>query len=206
MAPKIVDKEARRNAILAAAASVFAKFGYQRATIDQIAEAAGVAKGSVYLSFASKEDLFYELFESFAQGAIDNEGSATLPAGASALRQVEEIICSVAELIEANGMIFPLTLEFWSVCGVEQTRDRFGRKSAELFAEFRQRIVSILKEGQERGEVAKDAPLTEISSCVMSMIDGLLVQQWTDASVSMSKTLRAALPVLLSAIRGNEHD
>ena len=206
MAPKIVDKEARRQAILAAAASVFAKFGYQRATIDQIAEAAGVAKGSVYLSFASKEDLFYALFENFAQEAISSEGSPASPGGASAVTRVEEIICSVAEMIEANEIIFPLTLEFWSVCGVEQTRDRFGRKSAELFAEFRDRIVRILKEGQDRGEVAKDAPLIEIASCVMSMIDGLLVQQWTDPNVSMSKTLRTALPVLLGSIRGDEHD
>jgi AcrR family transcriptional regulator len=199
MAPKIVDKEARRQAVLAAAAAVFAKFGYQRATMAQVAEAAGVAKGSVYLSFASKEDLFYALFENLAKEAT--EGSVSLPEGATALAQIEEIMCAAAEVIEANEIIVPLTLEFWSVCGVEQTRDRFGRKSAEMFDEFRSRIVAILKHGQARGEVAADAPLAEVASCVISMIDGLLVQQWADASVSMSKTLRRALPVLLGGLK-----
>ena len=73
MPPKIVDKEDRRNRVLTAAAGVFARYGYQQTTIDQIAEAAGVAKGSVYLSFKSKEDLFYGLFEEFSRDFIASE-------------------------------------------------------------------------------------------------------------------------------------
>lgn len=206
MAAKIVDKEERRRQILTAAGVVFAKYGYQRATIDQIADAAGVAKGSVYLSFASKEDLFYALFESIAREAIAGEEAFQASQELTALEQVEAILCSAAEMIEANDLIIPLTLEFWSVCGVEQTRERFGKKSAELFDEFRTLIVSILKTGQARGEIAKDLPLTEIASCAMSMIDGLIVQQWTDSNFKMSATLKAALPIFLSALKGTDHD
>lgn len=47
-----------RTAILDAAAGVFARFGFKKASVEDIARRAGVGKGSIYLHFASKEALF----------------------------------------------------------------------------------------------------------------------------------------------------
>jgi len=55
--------EDKRRGILDAALSVFAKSGYADARISDIAEAAGVGKGTVYLYFSSKEDLLMGVFE-----------------------------------------------------------------------------------------------------------------------------------------------
>jgi AcrR family transcriptional regulator len=57
-ARKDVLLEFRTAEILAAARSVFAQKGFAAATIDNIALAAGIAKGTVYLYFPSKRDLF----------------------------------------------------------------------------------------------------------------------------------------------------
>lgn len=54
-------KTARREAILAAAQKVFAQKGFDGATISDIASAAGVASGTVYLYYESKIDLFAAL-------------------------------------------------------------------------------------------------------------------------------------------------
>jgi AcrR family transcriptional regulator len=54
-------KTARREAILAAAQSVFARKGFDGATIADIARAAGVASGTVYLYYESKIELFAAL-------------------------------------------------------------------------------------------------------------------------------------------------
>ena len=54
-------KTARKEAILAAAQGVFAKKGFDGATIADIATAAGVASGTVYLYYESKIDLFAAL-------------------------------------------------------------------------------------------------------------------------------------------------
>ncbi|MET9295190.1 ScbR family autoregulator-binding transcription factor [Streptomyces sp. NPDC003077] len=53
-----------RNAVLEAAAAVFAEHGYESATIVQILEQAKVTKGALYFHFASKEDL--------ARGVLDH--------------------------------------------------------------------------------------------------------------------------------------
>ena len=55
------QKTARRDAILSAARKVFARKGFEGATIADIAREAGVAAGTVYLYYASKIDLFAAL-------------------------------------------------------------------------------------------------------------------------------------------------
>jgi len=51
----------RRAEILDAALEVFAKQGFAAARLDDVAELAQVAKGTIYLHFQDKEDLFFEL-------------------------------------------------------------------------------------------------------------------------------------------------
>lgn len=51
-------KRARPGEILAAAADAFSRFGYQRARMVDIATMAGVTKGTIYLYFTSKAELF----------------------------------------------------------------------------------------------------------------------------------------------------
>jgi AcrR family transcriptional regulator len=53
--------EQRRQAILDAGLEVFAAHGFAAARLDQVAEQAGVAKGTIYLSFKDKEDLFEQI-------------------------------------------------------------------------------------------------------------------------------------------------
>jgi AcrR family transcriptional regulator len=55
----------RKQAILEAAARVFAVKGYHGSSVDDIAEAAGISKGTFYLYFESRKDAFVELVESF---------------------------------------------------------------------------------------------------------------------------------------------
>jgi AcrR family transcriptional regulator len=55
------DPEARRQAILEAALDVFAAEGFAAAKLDDVADKAGVAKGTIYLHFKDKQDLFEQM-------------------------------------------------------------------------------------------------------------------------------------------------
>jgi AcrR family transcriptional regulator len=55
------EKEERRQSILRAAREVFLEYGFQRATVDSVAERAEVSKGTVYLYFESKETVLAHL-------------------------------------------------------------------------------------------------------------------------------------------------
>ena len=56
------EREARKNAILEAAKTVFFQKGLHAATMDQIAEAAELSKGTLYLYFPNKEELYISIF------------------------------------------------------------------------------------------------------------------------------------------------
>ncbi len=51
----------KKESILVEAARAFARFGFKKASIDEIARRAGVAKGTIYLACESKNDLFYQV-------------------------------------------------------------------------------------------------------------------------------------------------
>lgn len=53
----------RKEIILDAAEEVFSQYGYDGARVDAIAQAAGIAKGTIYLYFSSKQELFISLIE-----------------------------------------------------------------------------------------------------------------------------------------------
>jgi TetR/AcrR family fatty acid metabolism transcriptional regulator len=62
-----IHAAARRAQIIQAAQQVFAEKGYHRATTKAIAQAAGVAEGTIYLYFKTKADLLIALIEEFTQ-------------------------------------------------------------------------------------------------------------------------------------------
>jgi AcrR family transcriptional regulator len=61
MNPPRGDAKNRRAVILDAALRVFGQYGYRRTSMEDIAREAGIAKGTIYLSFASKEEVFQAL-------------------------------------------------------------------------------------------------------------------------------------------------
>lgn len=64
-ARKRISREQRKAEILGAAVKVFAGKGYRNASITDINEGAGIARGTFYLYFESKRDVFLELVESY---------------------------------------------------------------------------------------------------------------------------------------------
>jgi AcrR family transcriptional regulator len=74
------EKEARRNSILEAARPIFFENGFQATTMDQIAEEAELSKGTLYLYFPSKDELYItilleglETLHAMLSEAIDEE-------------------------------------------------------------------------------------------------------------------------------------
>ena len=98
------QKTVRRDAILAAARKVFARKGYEGATIADIAKEAGVAAGTVYLYYASKTDLFAALnaqfFQAIQTALIEAEAPPDVRRGTRArIRAVFEACANHRDLV-----------------------------------------------------------------------------------------------------------
>lgn len=108
----------RHDALLRAALAVFARFGYRKTSMDELARAAGLSRQALYLRFGSKEELFRamvtHLLESALRGAAAVLADDALPVRERFVRGFDEWAGwyadvvhgpGVAELLEASAML-----------------------------------------------------------------------------------------------------
>ena len=102
--PKIAEeaRAARRDQIIAAAAGCFAKAGYHATTMADIADAAGVSKGTPYLYFPGKEALFIALYEDWDCGLAARVDAAVGGLAEPARQSPRTVLAAVASAIAAH--------------------------------------------------------------------------------------------------------
>lgn len=137
----------KRDRILEAAIRVFAKEGFYNAKVSQIAEAAGVADGTIYLYFKSKDDLLINLFEDRMEAVNANLREA-IDSESSAVARLKRIVKLHLELVEQNR-------DMAEVISVElRQSSKFIREySNPKFGEFLRTIAGAVVEGQRNGEL-----------------------------------------------------
>jgi AcrR family transcriptional regulator len=69
------NRDERRQSLIDAAKDLFSDKGYHATTVDDITRAAGVAKGTFYLYFGEKREVYYEVIRSFMELVKDIGGS-----------------------------------------------------------------------------------------------------------------------------------
>jgi TetR/AcrR family transcriptional repressor of uid operon len=109
--PKIAEqaRAARRDQIIAAASECFARAGYHATTMADIAEAAGVSKGTPYLYFPGKEALFIALYEEWDCGLSARVNAAIGGLAEPARQSPRNILSVVAAAIAAHVIDNPQT-------------------------------------------------------------------------------------------------
>jgi AcrR family transcriptional regulator len=99
-----------RAELLNAARKIFARDGFERARLEDIAEAAGKTRGAFYAHFEDKEDVFFAIFEQDVARS-QMELADDLSAGSSREARFEALAAHVkAKILERDQML--LTLEF----------------------------------------------------------------------------------------------
>jgi len=139
--------EGKRERILDAAIKVFAAEGFYNAKVSQIAHEAGVADGTIYLYFKSKDDLLINLFEDRMERVNANLREA-IDTESTAVARLKRIVALHLELVEQNR-------DMAEVISVElRQSSKFIREySNPKFAEFLRTIAGAVVEGQRTGEL-----------------------------------------------------
>ena len=105
-------KEQHRLEILQAAEQVFARQGYHTTTMEEVAEECGWSKGTLYLYFKSKEDLFFSIMLE----KMDQFSNTLLPE----LKASEDIHVMIAALVNAHFGFFSENKDFFQLVLSEQ--------------------------------------------------------------------------------------
>ena len=181
--PRAVS-EVRREEILEAAIKIFSRQGYEAARAEDIAHAANIAKGTLYLYFRSKEELY----------------SAAI---ADAVRQLQELSTEQIGLAEGFGgklaAAVSVRLQFWTerqslyrlllTLGREP---RHRRQTNDLLRSGQRHLLQIFAEGVHKEEIAEGnyAPL---AWAIMDMIRGATERRMDRCSTTTIEADTAAI-------------
>lgn len=103
----------KRQLLLEAAAELFARQGYHATRVADIARQAGVAKGTVYEYFRTKEELFYALLDGWLS-QFENELLERLKREIDPLRQADLLREAAVMFYRRHAVHAPIFLEFWA--------------------------------------------------------------------------------------------
>jgi AcrR family transcriptional regulator len=196
-------KEARPQEILAAALTVFAERGYAATRLDDVAKRAGVTKGTLYLYFPNKEQLFISVVRGTLLPELMRIGEEA--SALSALASIDAIIANFERLAASPiGAIPKLVL------GEAGNFPEIARFYAdEVAARGLGMIRALLQRGVDRGEF-RAIDIEHAAYCVVAPL--LLGVLWTHtlaphataARLDIAALCRAHLDLMLNGLRPRE--
>jgi AcrR family transcriptional regulator len=162
----------RRDAeVLDAAADIFYGKGYASATMQDVADALGMLKGSLYYYIDSKEDLLYRLMQEIHDG-VDEVLAAVIAAdGLSALDKLDLYVRRQVEYNARN--LKKISVYYHDIDQLSGTRRReiLSRRRA-----HEDHVVALIRQAQADGDAAPDLDPKLLSNCVFATI--IWIYRW----------------------------
>lgn len=196
---RIVDRDAKRLKILEAAGARFARSGYEATSMDDLASAAGVSKGSLYDYFRNKEDLFYGVFE-WLQQVLMQASLERVRDGATAHERIGGFAEAAIGAFVEHVALYPVMLDVRAAAAKTDTRERFAEAMRNVYAAYRAEVTQLLLDGQERGEIDRSRDAATIAGMLIDAVDGLMLQYWLDPSFDPGRWAREFIDGLFGGI------
>jgi TetR/AcrR family fatty acid metabolism transcriptional regulator len=187
---------AKRDAILRAAIDVFAERGYFNAQVADVARAAGVAAGTVYLYFRSKDDLLVSIFERTVRERLI-EGRAAVEGitdPAERLRRFARLHLGMLGRDRNLAVVFQVELR--------QSVKFMERFSSTLLRDYLGQIRAAIEDGQRTGLFKADLRATAVAKMFFGALDEMATN-WILSSrrYSLESDADAVVDVFLDGTR-----
>ena len=172
--------EERRQQIIAAASACFAERGFAAATMDDIARAAQLSKGSLYWHFRNKQELFLAVLDAIAAELFEvwEDRAASEP---DILELLGSVLTLAGERLRERPDLLPLWLEYLRV---PEGRERL----AVVYRAARERLSDLIREGITRGQI-RDLPPDPLAAALTAGGEGLMLQALVDPDFDLDRHL-----------------
>jgi len=155
------SRQDTRQKVFRAAVELIAEHGYAATTVDAIAERAGVAKGTVFYNFGSKEGLFGALLEHSIN--LLAEALAGADTGESALDALDSVVLGQLRFFEEHGAFARVLLaEMWRTAWQEAVA-RLRQSAFGVYAD-------VLRRAAANGELRADLDVETAATAVFGMV------------------------------------
>ncbi|MEM6962677.1 MAG: TetR/AcrR family transcriptional regulator [Myxococcota bacterium] len=186
--------EGKRERILASAIRVFAEKGFYATRVSEIAKAAGVADGTIYLYFKNKDDVLISIFEDRLSRLLEvlREEVAR---ESNVERQLEKIVDIQLGLIDGRDLAEVLTVN------LRQSSKLLKQYAEPRFREYLCIIANVIASGQAEGTFRKDVSPGIAARSLWGALDGLTMT-WALSGTEPSNLRKAARQFLSIYLAG----
>lgn len=186
----LLSRPNAKERILEAALEVFSHKGFHPATMDEIAEKAGVGKGTLYRYFETKEKLFAELVRLRLEELGTTAGSV-IDGRDDVLTMISKGIRMYFEFFDRNQRLYRLIIQEQLDLG-EHSPDEYFRKVMRAIPNLKRKVY----EGTQQG-ILKDVDFQTVFYGTMGFAHGV-IQKWLarDCSYPLVNELPGVLEVL----------
>ena len=167
------EKENRKNTILKAARRLFFDRGFKAVTVDNIAAQSEVSKGSIYLCFESKEEIYAQILISdniALYERIENFSSTE----ASASQLLLEFARIYVDYFLNDNELFRILMTFMMQTGQMHLTEK---QNAELIRSTNQNIMiisEIIQKGIDSGEFSPIDNIMQVQNGIWGMLNGVI--------------------------------
>jgi AcrR family transcriptional regulator len=190
-------KQHTREKVLNAALDLFYEKGFHLATVDEIAERAGVGKGTLYRYFANKGALFNELIKSRLE-ELEQSAEAVLDGQDDVLTMISKYVRIYFEFFDHNKRLYRLILQE-RLDLADQVQELYVKKVMRRIPLLKRKIRAASQQGQ-----LKDVEFQTVFFGVMGFIHGV-IQKWLmqDCSYPLVDELPTVMDVLFYGFVNN---
>lgn len=159
----------KRDRILKAAIKVFAKNGFYATRVSEIAKAAGVADGTIYLYFKNKDDVLITIFEEGIEQllAILRGVAESDDAFEDRIRRIIELQLGLLE--EQRDLAEVITVN------LRQSSRLLKQYAAPLFMQYIEVIAGVIHDGQKEGAFRTDLNPRVVARSLFGALDAILL-------------------------------
>lgn len=182
MCPRVTDqyKTEVKEKIVQAAITTFSKYGYDKTRMDDIAKSANLGKGTLYLYFKSKEELFYAISENSIK-ELKEQLSKLFSKKEDLVHDAEKFYDQYRNLIHDSEKV-----SFEMIA--ESSRNPKLRKALyEQRMKVYDIVIDYLRRQIEKGFFRKDMDVNAIASGLVALYDGLTISKLLGISEHYNK-------------------
>lgn len=194
----------QRSRILAAARDQFSAAGFDAVTVSDVAEAAGVARATVFNHFRSKRGLVDALIADVQRSYHSMIGAALADTTNPTPTLILALFEQMGTGIEADRRFFRGVFQGMAMTQVGLDEDGAAHHQTEA---AQRRLCELIERGQQRGDLVAAQPAEVLAVAVNSLANGTITRWlYDDSSESLSGRMRAAALVLLEPVAAGPVD
>jgi AcrR family transcriptional regulator len=190
-------REQTRQELVSAAEACFVSRGFHASSVDEVAERAGYTKGAVYSNFASKEDLFFAVYERRVEQVLTEVDPGLRQLGAE--RAFNELAAGAMHRRDPDDGWRAVFFEFWAhVVRHPELRERF----AAIHARFLEPLADAVRQlADDRGlTLPSDVTASQVAVAWNAMEVGLNLERLTQPQTVDRALARRMGRLLLDAV------